>query len=322
MMRQALPARRGNPSESLARAAAPVKIPARREKGVRTCSDITAPREHRLIAIFPAAPRKPLWVGGALRPARRSEASSMKVIFWILMCLIALLVLPSVVWVVIWILAASRETDWTGIHQEAGPLPLSSPAIPIVRLVDKRNTFERGLQTIVFWDEGNGPIRAEDRIKALLDSVPKEFTERMFSQKKVPAKFFPPLRDDIGVTDYPKYDATGVVVSLNPDVLIVSVRERPLPPDDHPARDWDSFSYDQSRRQYIDARIEHIRGGRALTLYAGTLIPWSNEMHVFSTDPKIKNGPLNFDNKRAEVTLPVGKLVLVHHNEDVDVTRQ
>jgi hypothetical protein len=246
----------------------------------------------------------------------------MKMIYWILMCLIAFLVLPGVVWILIWIMAASRDTGWTGMHEEAGPLPLSSPAIPIVRLVNKRSTFEVDLKEL-YWDEGNGPILAEDRVKALLDSVPKEFMKRMLSQKKVPSKFFPPLHDATGTTDYPNYDATGIVVSLNPDVLVVSVRERLSPPVDHPARDWDILSYDKIRSQYIDGRIEHLRGGSmSLNIYAGTLIPWSNEMHVFSTDPKIKNGRLRFDNDRAEVPLPVGKLVFIHHNDDVDVTRQ
>jgi hypothetical protein len=35
-------------------------------KGVKKCNDITAAREDRLFAIFPAAPRKPLRVGHAL----------------------------------------------------------------------------------------------------------------------------------------------------------------------------------------------------------------------------------------------------------------
>ena len=59
-----------------------------------------------------------------------------------------------------------------------------------------------------------------------------------------------------------------------------------------------------------------------LRIYAGTLLPWNKEMHVFSTDPAVKNGPLQFDNNRAEILLPKGKLVLKHHDEDVDVARE
>jgi len=246
----------------------------------------------------------------------------MKVILWILKSLIALVVLQTVAWVVFWMWAARRDTGWSGEHQEAGPLPLSSPDTPIVRLVDKRSTFENDFKRLL-WDEGNGPIEAEDRIKALLDSVPKEFMDRMRTTAKVPAKFFPALHDDTGTTDEAIYDARGIVVSLNPDVLLVSVFGTRWGSAEPLSRNWDGLSIDAARRAYIDARIEHISYRYSSPrIYAGTLVPWSKEMHVFSTDPKIKNWRLQFGNDRAEVPLPVGKLVLVHHEDDVDVTRQ
>jgi hypothetical protein len=212
-------------------------------------------------------------------------------------------------------------SGWTGEHKEAGPLPLSSPDIPIVRLVDKRRTFEQGEIKRLLWDEGNGPILAEDRVKSLLESIPKELNDRLHSTRKVPAKLYAPFRDT-GNTDEYIFDTWGIVVSLNPDVLIVSVHERPVGPHGKLPRDWDQFSIDQARRAYLDGRIECIIGGVELGIYAGTLVPWSKEMHVFSTDPKVKNGRLKLDNNRAEVPLPVGKLVLVHHDDDIDVTRE
>jgi hypothetical protein len=45
-------------------------------------------------------------------------------------------------------------------------------------------------------------------------------------------------------------------------------------------------------------------------------------MYVFSTDPKVKSGRLTFEKDRAEVFLPVGKLLLVHHDDDVDISRE
>jgi hypothetical protein len=258
----------------------------------------------------------------------------MEVILWILMGLIALLALPAVMWVVLWVLAFWCDTGWTGRQQKAGPLPLSSAGTPIVRLVEKRSTFETDY-TRLLWDEGNGPIEPVDRIKPLIDSVPKEFRKRMYSTKKVPAKLFPGLHDDTGTYDAEVYHAWGIVVSLNPDVLIVSVHEQFYGSEAQPCPNWDRSLMDKARSEYIDRRIEHIAYlgqisavdvntlvAETCRICAGTLIPWSKEMHVFSTDRKIKNGRLMFDNDQATVLLPAGKLVLRRHDDDVDVTRQ
>jgi hypothetical protein len=248
----------------------------------------------------------------------------MKVILWILAGLIALFVLQKVAWMLFLLFAARLDTGWSGLHQEAGPLPLSSPEIPIVRLVDTRTTFETSFKRLC-WDEGNGPIEARDRIKPLIESVPKEFVKRMFSRIKVPAKYFVGLPDKTGTTDEPKYEGWGVVVSLNPDVLIVSVHECSYGPQAQRRPGWDISLRDKARSAYIGGRIEYIRydyGYFSPHLYAGSLVPWSKEMHVFSTDPTIKSGLLIFDGDQATVVLPAGKLMLCHHDDDVDVTRQ
>src|SRR5258707_1038645 len=66
---------------------------------------------------------------------------------------------------------AGCDSGWSGVHKEAGPLPLSSADKPILRLVDKRTSFEIGEETRLFWDEGNGAILAQDRIKSLQESI-------------------------------------------------------------------------------------------------------------------------------------------------------
>ncbi|MFZ0826004.1 MAG: hypothetical protein WAO02_01145 [Verrucomicrobiia bacterium] len=216
------------------------------------------------------------------------------------------------------------DSGWTGVHKEAGPLPLSSPDMPIVRLVDKRRTFEQGEIKRLLWDEGKGPILAEDRVKPLLDSIPKELNDRLHSTRNVPAKLYQPLRDtgDTGTTYEYIYDTWGIVVSLNPDVLIVSVHETPVGPHSRLPRSWDELSIDQARRENLNGRIEFITGGVELVIYAGTLVPWSKEMYIFSTDPKVESGRMKFENNQATILLPTGKLVLVHHDDDVDVRRE
>jgi len=114
------------------------------------------------------------------------------------------------------------------------------------------------------------------------------------------------------------------VVSVNPDVLIVTVRELR-----QGFRDWSEIG---ARGHYIRQRLEWIgwrgpgdpagRTGYELAMHAGSLVPWSDEMYVVSTDPKVEYRRLKFENNQATVLLPAGKLVLRHHDDDVDVSRE
>jgi hypothetical protein len=210
----------------------------------------------------------------------------------------------------------------TGPHKEAGPLPLSSPDKPIVLVVDKRSNFEQGEIKSLFWDEGSGPTLAADRVKLLVDSIPKELGDRLHSTRDVPANLYPPLRNSTGSTYEYLYDTWGIVVSLNPDVVIVSVYERPVGPHNRLPPAWDSMSVARERYEYLDKQVEFVTGTSELRIYAGALVPWSKEMYVFSTDPKVKNGPLTFENDHAEILLPAGKLILVRHDDDIAVTRE
>jgi len=200
-------------------------------------------------------------------------------------------------------------------------VPLSSPDKPIQRLVDKRRTFELGEEKRLFWDEGNGPISAEERATQLLGSIPKELHDRLYSTRDVPANLYPPLRGSTGTTYEYVYDVTVTIVSLNPDVLIVSALETPVGPHSKKPPSWDRSSIDQARREYLDGRVEHIPEGR-WPVEVGTIVPWSEQMYVFSTDPGVKSGRLSFETNRAEVHLPVGKLILVHRDDDVDLSRE
>ena len=107
---------------------------------------------------------------------------------------------------------AGCDSGWTGPREEPGPLPLSNPSTPITRLVKTRTTFETTL-TQVLWDEGNGPVPIVERVKPLLDAVPKELTNQLYLTRNVA------LENGKGRGDQTIYDAWGVVVSVNPDVL-------------------------------------------------------------------------------------------------------
>ncbi len=242
----------------------------------------------------------------------------LKVISRIVLALVALVILQQVLMGVFWSFARRMDSGWSGEHQEPGPVPLSSPNAPIIRLVNKRTTFELGTQRELRWEEGKGPIKASERIKPLLDAVPKELEQRLAQTVRVPSK----LPDDKRMADYRTYEVWSVVVSLNPDVLIICAHELPMSNDVNPLRDW-GLKISPARAKYIDGRIDPITLFISYSsVFAGTLVPWNTEMYVVSTDPQIKSGPLKFSGNRAEITWPTGKLVLMGHNEDVDVTRE
>jgi hypothetical protein len=104
-------------------------------------------------------------------------------------------------------------------------------------------------------------------------------------------------------------------------VLVVSARETPVGPHSPQPRSWDRSSIDQARRDYLDKRVEYIPGTR-WPIETGTIVPWSEEIYLFSTDTTVKSGRLTFENNRAEIALPVGKLLFVRHDDDVDVSRE
>lgn len=237
----------------------------------------------------------------------------------------------KIVWMAIIpaIFLTSCDSGKPSVNKEPGPLPLSSPDTPIYRWVSKRMDYEAGAlvrseikQTL--WDDGKGLILPKDRIKPLLASIPKELNDRLLSTRDVPTSLYPPLRDSgaKGTTYESIYDTWGMVVSLNSDVLILSVHERPVGPHPRLPLKWDLSSEDRTRREYLNRRIEFITGGIEFRIYAGTLIPWSKEMYVFSPDPKIESGRLKVDSDQATILLPTGRLALHKHDNDVEVKRE
>jgi hypothetical protein len=237
----------------------------------------------------------------------------MKVIRWLLVTLIVLFVLPTVAWKMFWFWAARQDTGWSAPREEQGPLPLSSPGTPIKRLIKTRETFEVTLREVL-WDEGNGPVPMEERVKPVVNAVPKELLDRLRLTRNVPRP------NGKGRFDQPIYDAWGTVVSVNPDVLIVTVRERPQGSYEHLFQEWFETA---PRGHFIRERLEWLGWCDCeMPFHAGPLVPWSDEMYIVSTDPKVRYARLKFENDQATVLLPDGKLVLHHHDDDVDVTRR
>jgi hypothetical protein len=206
------------------------------------------------------------------------------------------------------------ESKWVGPNPEPGPLPLSSTNVPITRLVKSMATFEVTLRE-TYWDEGNGPVSVRDRIRPVAHAIPRELLDRLNSRTNVDGQ----EGNNGGV-----YLGWGVVVSVNPDVLVVSVREQPKGSDDYAFEEW-SIASNAARQDYIFQRLEnfnYIAPSVPIPFSAGTLVPWSDEIYVVSTDPNVKYGRLKFENNQATVLLPDGKLVFRHNDDDVDVSRE
>ena len=209
------------------------------------------------------------------------------------------------------------DSKWVGPLKEPGPLPLSGTNASITRMVKTKATFEVTLKQ-VFWDEGNGPVPVEQRVKPVVDAIPKELLDQLDSTRNVPRK------NGNGRFDQQIYDAWGVVVSVHPEVMIVTVRKRPQGSYDYLFEDW-SIAPNAARGDHIHQRLEffnYIVPDLRMPINAGTLVPWSDEMHVVSTDPKVKYGRLEFHNNQATVMLSEGKLNLQRHEDDVDVSRE
>lgn len=248
-----------------------------------------------------------------------SETDAMKASTLFYAVLFTLAAAPVLFWLVLAAGFAGYETDWTGIQEEVGPVPLSNSQVPIVRLVDRRRALGGDTKRL-YWDEGEGPVLAEDRIKPLMDSIPKELYDRLTSTRDVPANLYPPFRESTGTTYESIYDVWTIVVSLNPDILVMSVYERPIGPHPNLPLTWNMFSGDETRRAYINERIDRVER-TDLGLLAGSMAPWSEEMYVISNDPNIGSQRLEFSNGQAKVMLPTGKLMLSRQGDDVDVTR-
>jgi hypothetical protein len=216
------------------------------------------------------------------------------------------------------VVVAGCDGKWSNPHAAPGPVPLGPPGATIVRLQREMPTFENTVIEIL-WDDGHGPVKAQDRVKTITDAVPKELLDRLNMTRRA-------LNIRGEPYDQLVCDARAVVVSLNPDVLIVSVGER-KPAEQKgqlPTEAFSDWDYKEGRWQIVQKALDRGFGYwlENFGLYAGPLVPWADEMYAFSTDPAVPFQRLNFANGQTIVPLPNGKLVLHRRDIDVDVSRE
>jgi hypothetical protein len=186
-----------------------------------------------------------------------------------------------------------------------------------VRLRETRGSIEVRHE-VTLWDEGRGPIEAKQRIAALRGAVPQVVRQRLAETRPAAGPQGGPLFDQLIC------GAWLTVVSLSPDVMIVTIRERQPGSRDDLFAEWD--------RMYITSTPNLSKGNEVADLidaeegiggfFAGHLLPWSEEMYVASTEPGVVNGRLSFDGNRAVIALPEGRLVLSRNENFVSVVRE
>lgn len=178
----------------------------------------------------------------------------------------------------------------------------------------------------VLWKERIGHVPIADRIKALQQAVPDRLFHRLTTTRSVPEPMQlgkgnwvkPPAGLANGMISQSVYDARATVISLDPDVMIVTVRKRP-------AGSYEDLFLDSQERTAIrKTRLIAYddRHGATLSAFADTRLPASSEMYVVSTEGDVKSGPLEFDGDRAEIPFAAGKLIVLRNGDVADVVQE
>jgi hypothetical protein len=186
-------------------------------------------------------------------------------------------------------------------------------------MVATRSTVETTLRT-VYWKEGKDPVPVGERITPLIAAFPKELQDEVNASEMIPSPSGNALPRALNV-------AWGAVVSVNPDVMIVTIRKqapRDAPVGAYPFEAWASPAND-ARGEELHRRMEdfnYIVPDCAVHISAGPVAPWSEEMWAVSTAPAFQSRLLSFQHDEATLILPAATLVLTHRDDRVDVARQ
>jgi hypothetical protein len=192
-------------------------------------------------------------------------------------------------------------------------------------MVATKSTFETTFRT-VYWKEGKDkdPVPAGERITPLVAAFPKVLQDEVDATEDIPSGTGRTLPRSLNV-------AWGAVVSVNPDVMIVTIRKqapRGAPVEAYPFEAWVSWPANDARGEELQRRMEDfafIVQNSYVHISAGPLAPWSEEMWAVSTEPAFQSRRIAFENDHAIVTLPGETLVLTRRgdrDDRVDVVRK
>lgn len=207
---------------------------------------------------------------------------------------------------------------------EPGPTPWSGPNKHPERLRKTHHRWNNSNDSTL-WDEGDGPLSAYERIKDLQSAIPDNVIELLSSTREVPlhnsidGKLIKEPPDEVLMWNQPIYAYIATVVSLKPDVMIITMRKRSEEVfSEYPFEDW--------RKKHGDGFSEGVATflgeDRLLRVNAGTRLPASDEMYVISTDANIESDLLNFEGDRAVIEFPSGRLIVNRDGVNAEVVRE
>jgi hypothetical protein len=197
-----------------------------------------------------------------------------------------------------------------------GPVPLTSDGHSIRRervLVKMKAPFYRGWETR--WIIDGLTVNPRDRVNAAVLEIPSHLKDRL--HQKVMMRYTsesPEIERDLNF-------AHATLISLDPDILIVTLRQQGKP-DSHPFEDTWITKCSRERWRYLSQNYE-IMGSDGITLiyFAGTVCPWPDEMYAVSSQESIGCVKIDFESEKATIELPKGQILLKRSNNDVVVSR-
>jgi hypothetical protein len=116
--------------------------------------------------------------------------------------------------------------------------------------------------------------------------------------------------------DLKKYMARATVVSLKPDIMVITVRENDG--SSHPFSNFMVPEASRDRWSHIENHRELLHcDGVALCYFSGTLMPYSEEMYIVSLEPNLATGELKFVDDEFLIKTAELSFRLVRSGDDV-----
>ena len=199
---------------------------------------------------------------------------------------------------------------------EIGPVPRAGEDTNVERkriLVKRPNPFFRSWTTR--WVMNGEIIEPKVRLRPLKALIPESLHERLDETFKDRVS---PESDEF---ERDKNFARACFVSLDPDVLIITVRSH-MPPDTLTMHLFEETLTGAPNWRSIQQKFELIDvDSITLVYHAGEICTWSNEMYVLSTDKSIPFQRLAFGGEQCEIAFDGGKLVLTKQDVFATVER-
>lgn len=187
-------------------------------------------------------------------------------------------------------------------REEHGPLPRTSPSISLKRVRKWHGSgVGRGVNT--YWEEGGKLVTPHDRVAGIRNAIEAGLGEHL-ARKQV-AKLNGGRR-----FERPSTYVHATVISLTPDIAIASVAETLVDSTEGPFDNFISQSVlwpgatsrpNDPKREFGNEYINCYNGN--LTVSAGPLVPFNEEMYAISGDKDVPIQKIQFAGRDATIVV-------------------